>query len=386
MRAVRFHGPKSIQVDTVEDPKLQHATDCILRVTSTAICGSDLHIYNGFLPQKEPFIIGHEFMGIVEEVGPDVRNLRRGDRVFVPFPISCGACWFCSHQLPIHCSVSNPEKYGPDGKLLTEKGGGLFGYTKLYGGYDGGQAQFVRVPFADVGPRKVPAELSDEQVLFLTDIFPTGYSAVNWANPRGGETYVVFGCGPVGLMAMKSAWLRGAARVIGVDREPYRLERARQVAGAEVLDRTKLDDIGAAVQDLTEGRGADIAIDAVGLEAHRTPLDKLKNVLHAQTGSIDALRDALTCVRRGGTVSIVGVYAVPYDNFPVGQIFDKGITIKSGQAPVHVVVDELLGHVVAGRVRLDDVISHRLPLMEAPAAYEMFSKKQDECVKVVLRP
>jgi S-(hydroxymethyl)glutathione dehydrogenase/alcohol dehydrogenase len=345
MKAVRFHGPKSIQVDTIEDPKLQATTDCILRVTSTAICGSDLHIYNGFLPQKEPFVIGHEFMGIVEEVGPDVRNLQRGDRVFVPFPISCGKCWFCAHQLPIHCAVSNPEKYGPDGGLLTEKGGGLFGYTKLYGGYDGGQAEYVRVPFADVGPRKVPADLSDEQVLFLTDIFPTGYSAVNWADPKGGETYVVFGCGPVGLMAMKSAWLRGAARVIGVDREPYRLQRAREVANAEVLDTTKVD-VAAAVQDMTEGRGADIAIDAVGLEAHRTPLDKVKNLLHAQTGSIDALRDAITAVRRGGTVSVVGVYAVPYDNFPI----------------------------------------HELPLAQAPRAYEMFSKKEDNCVKVVLKP
>lgn len=385
MKAVRFHGPKSIQVDTVEDPKLQSSTDCILKVTSTAICGSDLHIYNGFLPQKEPFVIGHEFMGIVEEVGPDVRTLQRGDRVFVPFPISCGSCWFCSHELPIHCAVSNPEKYGPDGGLLTEKGGGLFGYTKLYGGYDGGQAEYVRVPFADVGPRKVPAELTDEQVLFLTDIFPTGYSAVNWANPKGGETYVVFGCGPVGLMAMKSAWLRGASRVIGVDREPYRLQRAKEVANAEVLDTTKCD-VAEAVQAMTSGRGADIAIDAVGLEAHRTPLDKAKNLFHGQTGSIDALRDAITAVRRGGTVSVVGVYAVPYDNFPIGQIFDKGISIKTGQAPVHVIVDELLEHVVAGRVRLDDVISHRGTLEEAPSLYEVFSKKQDECVKVVLKP
>lgn len=385
MKAIRFHGPKSMQVDTVDDPRLHSSTDCILKVTTTAICGSDLHIYNGFLPQKDPFIIGHEFMGIVEEVGSDVRNLSRGDRVFVPFPISCGTCWFCSHQLPVHCEVSNPAKYGPDGGLLTEKGGGLFGYTDLYGGYDGGQAEYVRVPFADVGPRKVPAGLSDEQVLFLTDIFPTGYAAVSWAEPRGGETYVVFGCGPVGLMAMKSAWLRGAARVIGVDREPYRLRRAREVAGAEVLDTTK-GKISEQVQELTHGRGADIAIDAVGLEAHRSPLDKLKNLWHAQTGSIDALRDAFTSVRRGGTVSIVGVYGMSYDNFPIGQIFDKGITIKSGQAPVHVVVDELLQHVVEGRVRLDDVISHRLPLVEAPAAYEMFSKKEDECVKVVLKP
>lgn len=385
MKAIRFHGPRSMQVDTVDDPRLHSPTDCIVKVTSTAICGSDLHIYNGFLPQKDPFIVGHEFMGIVEEVGSDVRNLVPGDRVFVPFPISCGTCWFCSHQLPIHCEVSNPAKYGPDGGLLTEKGGGLFGYTDLYGGYDGGQAEYVRVPFADVGPRKVPAGLSDEQVLFLTDIFPTGYSAVNWAEPKGGETYVVFGCGPVGLMAMKSAWLRGAARVIGVDREPYRLRRAREVAGAEVLDTTK-GKVSEQVQELTHGRGADIAIDAVGLEAHRSPLDKLKNAWHAQTGSIDALRDAFTSVRRGGTVSIVGVYGMSYDNFPIGQIFDKGISIKSGQAPVHVVVDELLRHVVEGRVRLDDVISHRLPLIEGPAAYEMFSKKQDECVKVVLKP
>jgi S-(hydroxymethyl)glutathione dehydrogenase/alcohol dehydrogenase len=383
MRAVVFHHPKKVSVDEVPDPKLEAPDDVILKVTSTAICGSDLHIFNGLLPQPKPMILGHEFMGIVEETGPGVTKLKRGDRVVVPFPIACGSCWFCSHELPVHCSVSN-DNYGPEGGLLKEKGAALFGYTDLYGGYDGGQAQYVRVPFANNGPRLVPEGMTDDQVLFLTDILPTGYSAIEWTDMKGGETVVVLGCGPVGLMAMKCAWLKGAARVIGIDRQPYRLARAQTTARAETFQEGK-DDIVQCIRDLTEGRGADVVVDAVGMEAHRSILDKLGNLVHAQVGSIDPLRMAASVVRRGGTISIVGVYGMSYDNFPIGQMFDKGVRLNMGQALVHRYIDDLIPLVATGKIRLDDIISHRLSLEEAPHAYDIFNKKEDDCVKVVLK-
>lgn len=388
MKALVFHHPGKVSVDNVPDPKLERPDDVILRVTSTAICGSDLHIYNGFLPQKDDMILGHEFMGIVEEVGPGVTKLQRGDRVVVPFPIACGACFFCHHGLPGHCENSNPEKYGPEGGLLDQKGGALFGYTELYGGYDGGQAEFVRVPYANNGPRKVQSDFTDEQLLFLTDILPTGYAAIDWAEPRGGETVAVFGCGPVGLMAQKVAWLRGASRVIGIDIQPYRLDAARRTARSETLNAAEMKEteVVQAIRDLTEGRGADICVDAVGMEADRNLLDKLSNVVHAQAGSIKALKTAISAVRRGGRVIVVGVYGMPYDNFPLGQIFDKGIAMRFGQSTPQRDIDELLTWVEQGKVRLDDIISHTLPLAEAPHGYEIFDKKEDGCVKVVLKP
>lgn len=385
MRAVVFHRPKKVSVDQVPDPILKGPRDAILRVTSTAICGSDLHIYNGLFPQPRPMVLGHEFMGIVEEVGPEVKTLKKGDRVIVPFTIACGQCFFCTHSLPIHCESSNPKNYGPEGGLLTQKGGGMFGYTDLYGGYDGGQAEFVRVPFADVGPRIVPEGLTDEQVLFLTDILPTGYAAVDWANPKGGEVVAVFGCGPVGLMAQKCAWLRGASRVFGLDLEDYRLQKARKIANAEVID-IRNDDWLNIIRDATQGRGADIVIDAVGMEAHHGFMGKLKNMVHLEVGSLNAFRMCCEAVRRGGIVSIVGVYGVSYDNFPLGQLFDKGIRLAMGQAPVHIYVDELLQHVQSGRLKAEDVTSHRMSLSNAPEAYAIFNEKKDGCVKVVMRP
>jgi D-arabinose 1-dehydrogenase-like Zn-dependent alcohol dehydrogenase len=240
MKALVFHRPKHVEVNDVPDPKLEHAQDVILRVTASAICGSDLHIYNGFFPQVKDLILGHEFMGVVEDVGRDVTKISRGDRVVVPFPVACGACFFCQRDLPGHCQNSNPKHYGPEGALLSEKGGGLFGYTDLYGGYSGGQAEYVRVPYANFGPRKVSDNFQDEEVLFLTDIFPTGYSAIDWAGVKGGETVAVFGCGPVGLMAQKVAWLRGAKRVIGVDIQEYRLTTARKTAKSETHDQRPL--------------------------------------------------------------------------------------------------------------------------------------------------
>lgn len=384
MKAVVFHKPKDIRVETVPDPTIRQPRDAIIRVTSTAICGSDLHIYNGAIPQPGALVLGHEFMGIVEEVGSEITNLKRGDRVVVPFPIACGACWFCEHELPTQCQNSN-DHYGPQGALLSEKGGGLFGYTDLYGGYDGGQAELVRVPFADYGPRKVREGLSDEQVLFLTDILPTGYSGVRWADLQQGESIAVFGCGPVGLMAMKVARKFGAEKVFGVDVLPYRLAAAERTAGAITIN-SREEDAVERIREMTGGRGADVCIDAVGMEVDRGLLQKAANVLHAQRGSITAVKLCFSAVRRGGRVSIMGVYATDYDNFPLGQMLDKGIRVSTGQATVHTYVDELAGWVENGEIILDDIISHTLPLDQASFAYDIFNKKKDDCVKVVLKP
>lgn len=324
-------------------------------------------------------------MGIVEETGAEVTAVSKGDRVIVPFPIACGKCFFCYQGLPGHCENSNFEKYGPEGGLMDQKGGGLFGYTDLYGGYAGGQAEYVRVPFANFGPRRVPDHLDDEEVLFLTDILPTGYTAIDWAGVKGGETVAVFGCGPVGLMAQKVAWLKGAEKVIGLDLQPYRLETARRVAGSETINIQNQDAVQM-VRDMTDGHGADVCVDAVGMEAERSTLDKVSNVLHLQKGSINALQMAVSAVRRGGVVSVVGVYGMPYDKFPLGQIFDKGISLYFGQAPVQKYIDELIQLVANGKVKLNDIISHRLSIDEAPYAYQIFKNKEDNCVKVVMQP
>ena len=273
----------------------------------------------------------------------------------------------------------------PRGVPFRKKGGGLFGYTDLYGGYAGGQAEYVRVPYANFGPRKVSADFQDEEVLFLTDIYPTGYSAIDWADLKGGETVAVFGCGPVGLMAQKVAWLKGAGRVIGVDLLPYRLEMARKAARSETINLKETDAVEA-IRSMTGGRGADVCVDAVGMEADRTTFDKVKNVFRTEAGSIAALNLAISSVRRGGVVSVVGVYGIPYDNFPLGQIFDKGIKMAFGQAPVQKYIDELIDLISKGKIVLDDIITHRLPLAEAPHGYEIFKKKEDDCVKVVMKP
>jgi threonine dehydrogenase-like Zn-dependent dehydrogenase len=302
----------------------------------------------------------------------------------VPFCIACGVCWFCERGLPVHCERSNPRHYGPEGDQ-HQRGGGLFGYTDLYGGYDGGQAEFVRVPFADVGPRRIPEALTDEEALFLSDIFPTGFAAIDWAHLHGGETVAIFGAGPVGIMAAKAAWLCGAGRVFVVDRLPYRLRRAAAAAHAEAIDLEKSNAIHL-IRDLTRGRGADVCVDAVGMEAHHNIFDKLSNAMRVQAGSLNALKECFSAVRRGGTISILGVYGPLYDNFPLGQMFDKGIRIAQGQAPVHHYIDHLLDEVLKRTVRLDDVVSHHLPLSDAPRAYRIFNDKEEDCLKVVLRP
>ncbi|MCY7349172.1 MAG: glutathione-dependent formaldehyde dehydrogenase [Cytophagaceae bacterium] len=387
MKALQIHGPKDVRVDTVDDPKIEDARDAIIRVTSTAICGSDLHIYNGSLPQPRPMVLGHEFMGIVEEVGPGVGGkLAVGDRVVVPFPVACGHCLFCTHDLPGHCENSNPEHYGPEGGVATEKGGALFGYTDLYGGYNGGQAEYVRVPYADYGPRKVPENLTDEQVLFLTDIFPTGYSGIDWAEVKGGEFIAIFGAGPVGIMAAKSAWLRGAARVVIVDTQQYRLDKAKQTANCETILWDDNKQVVEAIRAMTNGYGADVCVEAVGFEPDRDLIDRAKAVINFEKGSPKVLEACMSAVKRGGYVTVLGVYATPYDNFPISQFFDKGIILRGGQAPAHKHIDKLMGYVAEGKVKLDDIITHRLPLSKAAHGYDIFRNKKDNCVKVVLTP
>ncbi len=387
MKAAVIHGPGSVKCDNIDDPKLKDSTDVILKVTATAICGSDLHIYSGGIPQPRPMVLGHEFMGIVEEVGKGVKKIKVGDRVVVPFPVACGHCFFCDHELPGHCENSNPHNYGPEGGVMTEKGGALFGYTDLYGGYDGGQAQYVRVPYGDFGPRIVPDNLTDEQVLFLTDIFPTGYTGIDWGDLKGGESVAIFGAGPVGIMAAKSAWLKNAGRVVIVDTVQYRLDKAKASANCEtILWDDDAKDVVEQIRAMTHGRGADLCVDAVGFEPDRGLIDRAKAVINFEKGSPKVLEACMSAVRRGGTVTVLGVYPAPYDNFPVGQFFDKGITLKGGQAPAHKYIDKLLEYVVQGKVKLDDIITHRLPLSEIAHAYDIFKKKEDGCVKVVLNP
>lgn len=385
MKAAVFHKMGDIRYEHVDDPKIEDSRDAIIRVTSTAICGSDLHIYDGFLPQLRPEVLGHEFMGIVEDVGSGVSNLKRGDRVVVPFTISCGKCYFCERNLQMHCENSNPEAYGPDGGLLSEKGGALFGYSDLYGGYNGGQAEAVRVPYADYGLRHVPEQLKDEQVLFLSDIFPTGWSSIEWGELKGGETVAIFGSGPVGLMAQKSAWLQGAGRVIAIDPVNYRLERAKRVNNVETLNPHDVD-VVEAIRSMTEGRGADLCVDAVGMEPERSVLDRAKAVINLEKGSISVLETCFRAVRRGGIVSVVGVYGTPFDNYPIGRIFDKGLTVRYGQSFVHKNIDHLLDLVVQGKVVLDDIVSHVLPLAQTSRAYDIFKNKEDDCTKVILKP
>jgi len=382
MKAAVFHKPGDIRVDNVPDPAILDPRDVILKVTATAICGSDLHILSGAVPQKENLIMGHEFMGIVEEVGSEITNLKKGDRVVVPFPIACGKCFFCTHEASPACENSNFKHYGPNGDLMDQKGGALFGYTDLYGGYSGGQAEYVRVPYADISPRIIPEHLTDEQALFLTDIFPTGWSAIDWANLKGGETVAIFGSGPVGLMAQKAAWLNGAGRVIAIDPLDYRLEKAKAVNNVEILNPHVIQ----AIREMTDGRGADVCVDAVGFEPERNFMDKVKATINFEKGSIKVLEMCFEAVRRMGTVSIMGVYGSPYDNFPLFRIFDKGITIKQGQAPVLNYIDKLVNLVSENKVVLDDIITHTIPLTEAEHGYKIFNEKEDDCVKVVLKP
>ncbi|MBL9105268.1 MAG: glutathione-dependent formaldehyde dehydrogenase [Myxococcales bacterium] len=388
MKALRWYGARDVRVETAPDPTILHPRDAILKVTTCAICGSDLHLYEGLIPTMERGdILGHEFMGEVVALGVDVHDLQIGDRVVVPFNLACGACFFCTRGLTALCDRSNPNASMAE-KAYGYAASGLFGYSHLFGGYAGGQAEFVRVPFADVGALRVPDGLSDEQVLFLGDIFPTGYMAAESCGIQPDDTVAVWGCGPVGQMAIKSAMLLGAREVIAIDRFPERLELAR-TQGATVLDYERSDVLGE-LKERTHGRGPDACIDAVGMEAHGHGLDywydRVKQAVKLQTDRPTALRQVIQACRKGGVVSIPGVYGGIVDKFPVGAAFNKGLTLKMGQTHTHRYMKMLLAHIEEGRVDPSFVISHRLTLDEAPDAYAMFQKKEESCVKVVLKP
>jgi threonine dehydrogenase-like Zn-dependent dehydrogenase len=388
MKAVCWERTNVVAVERVPDPEILNPRDAIVKITSTAICGSDLHLLDGFIPTMQAGdILGHEFMGEVVDVGRGVTNLAKGDRVVVPFPIACGRCFFCHNQLFACCDNSNPNAWMAE-KLYGFSPAGLFGYSHMMGGYAGGQAQYVRVPYADVGPFKVPAHLGDEQVLFMTDIFPTGYMAAENCEIDKNKTIAVWGCGPVGQFAIRSAFLLGAQRVIAIDTVPERLRMAAD-AGAETLD-SMADDVFARLKDMTGGLGPDACIDAVGLEAHGAHIDywydKAKTMAMMATDRASTLRQAIHCCRKGGVVSIPGVYGGFIDKVPMGSAFSKGLTLKMGQTHVHKYLPRLLEHIEKGDIDPSFVITHTVPIDQAPEMYKAFRDKKDGCVKVVLKP
>ena len=389
MKAICWNGITDVRVETVPDPEILNPRDVIVKVTSAAICGSDLHLYDGYIPtMKKGDILGHEFMGEVVEVGPGIKDLSVGDRVVVPFNISCGQCYYCQKELFSLCDNSNTNAWIAE-KMMGHSPAALFGYSHMTGGYAGGQAEYVRVPFADVGAMKVPDGMPDEQVLFLGDIFPTGYMAAENANIQPGDTVAVWGCGPVAQFAIQSAWMLGAERVIAIDREPERLLLAESWGKAEVIDFEEVDNIVETLSDMTGGVGPDCCIEAVGMEAHSGSFqlyDKAKQTLRLQTDRPQALREAILACRKGGTVSIPGVYGGFIDKVPMGAAFNKGLTFKMGQTHTHRYMRPLLERIQAGEIDPSRVITHRMGLEEAPEAYELFKHKQDECIKVVLRP
>ena len=389
MKATCWYGTKNVRVEDVPEPKILNQRDAIVKVTSTAICGSDLHLYNGLIPtMKRGDVLGHEFMGEVVETGPAVRSLSVGDRVVVPFPIACGRCLQCERELYSLCENSNPNAWMAE-KLWGYSPSAIFGYSHMLGGFAGGQAEYVRVPFADVGPLKVPPSLRDEQVLFLSDIFPTGYMAAEVCNIQPGDVIAVWGCGPVGQFAIKSAFMLGAERVIAIDRFSYRLRMAREKSGAETLNYEEVD-VREALKDMTGGRGPDACIDAVGMEGHAPGLagayDVAKQTMMLETDRPVALRQAILSCRSGGIISVAGVYGGLIDKFPIGAIVNRALTIKSGQTHVHRYLRPLLNRIEAGEIDPSFVITHRMRLDEAPEGYETFLNKEDDCMKVVLTP
>jgi threonine dehydrogenase-like Zn-dependent dehydrogenase len=390
MKANCWTGRNTVEVEEVPDPKILTERDAIVRITSTAICGSDLHLYDGYVPtMKRGDILGHEFMGEIVEKGPGVKNLAVGDRVVVPFPIACGACLACEAGLFSCCENSNPNA-GMAEKMWGHSPAGIFGYSHMLGGYAGGQAEYARVPFADVGPIKIEDDLPDEQVLFLSDIFPTGWMGAEMCDIKPGDVIAVWGAGPVGLFAIASAYLLGAERVIAIDRFEYRLAKAREQAGAETINYEEVEVLGA-LRDLTGGRGPDACIDAVGMEAHHHvgPIhayDRVKQAARMETERPHALREAILSCRNGGTISIIGAYGGFLDKFPIGAVMNRSLTIKTGQCHVQRYLKPLLDRVRNGDIDPSFVISHQMALSDAPQGYEMFKNKLDECTKVVLKP
>jgi threonine dehydrogenase-like Zn-dependent dehydrogenase len=390
MKATCWWGRGEVRVVDVPDPKIINPHDAIVRVTLTAICGSDLHLYDGYVPtMMRGDILGHEFMGEVVEVGSEVKKLKIADRVIVPFPISCGKCWFCQNKLWSLCDNTNPNAWMVEA-LMGFAGAGIYGYSHMYGGYAGGQAEYVRVPFADVNPFKVPAGIPDEKVLFLTDIFPTGYMAAENCDITPTDVVAVWGAGPVGLFAVASARLLGAERIIVIDRFPERLRLAQKHWNAEILNYEDVDDVFDALKQMTGGRGPDKCIDAVGMEGHGGTIDaiydKVKQAMRLQFDRAHSLRQALHACRKGGIVSIPGVYAGFIDKVPFGTAFGKGLTLKMGQTHVHNYTQQLLDRIERGEIDPSVIISHRVSLNDAPEMYRMFRDKQDDCIKVVMRP
>lgn len=390
MKAICWHGTGDMRLDNVPEPVIADPTDVIVRITSTAICGSDLHLYDGFMPTMQAGdVIGHEPMGIVVETGKDVKKIKVGDRVVVPFTISCGDCWFCKQQLFSLCDNSNPNADIAKA-VMGQSPAGLFGYSHMLGGFAGGQAEYLRVPYGDVGPIKIESDLPDEKVLFLSDIFPTGYMAAENAQIEAGDTVAVWGCGPVGQFAIQSAWMFNAQRVFAIDCVPERLALARTYGKAETIDFSK-EKVYDRLMEETKGRGPDRCIDAVGAEAHGTGsldaiVDRVKSAVHLTTDRAHALREAIMCCRKGGTLSVPGVYIGFPDKLPFGALMNKGLTVKTGQTHVNKYSKLLLKKIESGEIDPSAIITHTLPLSEGPAAYKTFRDKKDGCIKVVLKP
>jgi len=389
MRANCWYGKQDVRVEQVPDPIIINRRDAIVKISSTAICGSDLHLYNHFIPTMEKGdILGHEFMGEIVETGPDVKNRKVGDRVVVSFPISCGNCFFCKNQMFTLCENSNPNAWMAE-KMFGHAPSGIYGYSHLTGGYAGGQAEYARVPFADVGTLKVPDTLNDEQVLFLSDIFPTGYMGAEMCDIKRGDTIAIWGCGPVGQFSIRSAFMLGAERVIAIDRIPERLAMAK-AGGAETIDYEEVD-THEALMEMTGGRGPDGCIDDVGLEAHGGhamiyAYDRMKQAMGAQTDRPIALREAIMACRNGGTVSVIGVYGGFIDKFPMGSVMNRSLSIKTGQCHVQRYWGKLLERIENGEIDPSFVITHRLGLDQAPEGFDTFVHKKDDCIKVVMKP
>jgi S-(hydroxymethyl)glutathione dehydrogenase / alcohol dehydrogenase len=379
VKAVTFQGAKDIQVKNVKAPKLEKNDDVIVRITSTAICGSDLHIYQGAMPTRPGYIIGHEPMGIVEEIGPEVTSVQKGDRVILPFTVACGHCHYCQHDMGSQCDNANDNP--------AVHSGGYLGFTERYGNYPGGQAEFLRVPFGNFMPFKVPesCELPDESLLFISDVLPTAYWSVEHSGVKPGDTVVVLGCGPVGLITQKFAWMKGAKRVIAVDNLPYRLEHAKRTNNVEIYNFDEYDDTGSYLREITNG-GADVVIDCVGMDGEKSMAEKVQQKLKLQGGTLSPIKIAKEAVKKFGTIQLTGVYGSVYNMFPLGNLFERNITIKSGQAPAVNLMPKLFDLVTNGDIDPTDIITHKVPLEQASEAYRVFNDHEDEVIKVILKP
>lgn len=377
MKAVTYQGPNNVIVKDVPDARIEKKDDILVRITSTAICGSDLHLYQGNFPLPDGYVIGHEPMGIVEEVGPEVTKIKKGDRVVIPFTVACGQCYYCQHEMESQCDHSNPHY----------DSGGYFGYSEKFGDYPGGQAEYLRVPYGDFTSLRIPVscELPDESLLFLSDVLPTAYWSVINAGVKSGDTVVVLGCGPVGLMAQKFAWMHGAKRVIAVDYIGYRLQHAKKTNQVEIFDLTEYEDMGEHLKEITQG-GAEVVIDCVGMDGKKSPLEFVAQKLKLQGGTIGAIQIATKAVRKYGTFQLTGVYGGNYNNFPLGAFFARNITLKMGQAPVIHLMPDLFQMIMDQKFDPTEIITHRLPLTDAPHGYEIFNGREDNCIKVVLKP